>query len=74
MDRNERIAKRYCELMGIDPDAMIAHGADPDRNGIVHAVLLYSPAWKRIERDVPSQLAWFTAITEQPDTPSGNAK
>lgn len=45
-------ARKLCELRGIGPDEMVAHGADPDRNGMTFDVLLYSPAWKRAAREV----------------------
>lgn len=64
----ERIARRYCELMGMNPNELVAHGADPTGKGYVPAVLLKSPLWTRIAREAPSQLAWFTALSEFSDT------
>lgn len=60
----ERIARRYCELMGMDPDQLVSHGADPTGTGYVPAVLLRSPLWTRVAMQAPSQLAWFTALSE----------
>lgn len=61
----ERIAKRWCELIGVDPYEMVQHGADPDPNtGYVPAICLSSPRWYRVAREVPEQLAWMKAIRE----------
>lgn len=60
----ERIAKRWCELMGLDPYDTIQHGADPEPGGYIPAILLYSPRWQRVAREVPAQMAWVLAIRE----------
>jgi len=60
----ERIARRYCELMGMDPNQLVDHGADATGTGYVPAVLRRSPLWMRVVRQAPSQLAWFTALSE----------
>lgn len=52
----EKIARRLCEIRGIDPDAMVPHGADPDERGIAPAVLLRSPAWTRAAREVRARV------------------
>jgi hypothetical protein len=48
----EGAARRVCELRGIDPDKMVSHGAEPDEFGIVLGVLLHSPAWRLVAREV----------------------
>jgi hypothetical protein len=51
----ERAVRELCRLRGIDPDRMVAHGADPIDRGdhcFVPAVLLHSPAWQRVAREV----------------------
>lgn len=48
----EIAARKYCELAGVDPDKSVAHGADPDENGMVPAICLYSPQWKRVAREI----------------------
>lgn len=42
----EAAARKLCEIRGIDPDRQIGHGAPPNANGAVPAVMLYSPAWR----------------------------
>jgi hypothetical protein len=48
----ERAARRLCKLRGVDPEMRVAHGADPDHNGHIPCVLLYSPMWTRLAREV----------------------
>ena len=50
--QKEKAAKKLCELRGIDPDSKVAHGADPDKNGFSLDILLYSPAWTRVLREI----------------------
>lgn len=38
----EKAAREYCRLLGLDPDEMVGHGADPTSNGLVMSVILYS--------------------------------
>jgi len=52
--QKEQAAKKLCELRGIDPYSEVTHGVDPDENGIVLDVLLYSPAWTRALREIES--------------------
>lgn len=48
----EAEARELCRIRGIDPDARVAHGADPDPDSMyVPYVMLYSPAWARIARE-----------------------
>lgn len=44
----EPAARQYCELLGVNPDDSIAHGAEPDEDGFVPMVLLHSPRWARV--------------------------
>lgn len=60
----ERIARRYCQLMGLDPDEQVADGADPGPSGFVPDALLYSPRWKLVAKQSGAQVAWFKAISE----------
>jgi hypothetical protein len=48
----EQVAREWCRLAGVDPDAMVGHGADPDSSGYVCAVWLHSPRWTRVAREV----------------------
>jgi hypothetical protein len=48
----EIAARKYCELAGLNPDEQVGHGADPDENGIVLAVMLYSPRWKIVAQQI----------------------
>lgn len=58
----ETAARRLCELRGVDPDAQVAHGADPNPDGTVYAVVWYSPAWTRAIREIRHQLQINEAI------------
>ena len=48
-------ARKLCELRGIDPDMRVSHGAEPDENGFVPAILLYSPAWARALKEIEAR-------------------
>ena len=48
----ETAARQLCHLRGIDPDALVSHGAQPSPDGYVPAVLLHSPAWQLAAVDV----------------------
>ncbi|MHB8413894.1 MAG: hypothetical protein ACYDB1_00670 [Acidiferrobacteraceae bacterium] len=50
----ERAARKLCELRSINPDQLIGHGASPDANGNIPAVLLHSPAWKFAAQEIES--------------------
>ena len=58
----EIAARKYCEILGLDPDAQVSHGADPDANGFVFDILLHSPQWTRIARRIPQHQAMNEAI------------
>lgn len=60
----ERLARRWCERMGIDPDATVAHGADPGPNGNVPMVQLYSPRWQRAVREIRPMLEVIAALED----------
>jgi len=48
----ETAARKLCEIRGIDPERTVGHGAEPDANGHVPAVMLYSPAWHLVAREI----------------------
>ena len=50
----EAAARKLCEIRGINPEASVSHGAEPDSRGFVHAVMLYSPAWRIVAQEVLS--------------------
>lgn len=54
-DQKELAAKELCRLRGIFPDALLSHSAEPDANGFIPAVLMYSPAWKLALREIENQ-------------------
>lgn len=62
MDEYEGIARRYCELMGIDPDQEVGHEADPGPDGFVPGVCVISPRWRLVAKEAKSQIAWLQAI------------
>lgn len=48
--REERIARKLCEIRGLNPDEWIAHGADPNPSGFVPAILLHSARYLRMAK------------------------
>lgn len=48
----EAAARRYCKLAGINPESMIGHGPPPNANGMVNALLVYSPQWKLVAQEI----------------------
>jgi hypothetical protein len=42
----EMAARELCTLYGVDPDARVAHSAQPDNSGFTPDVLLYTSAWQ----------------------------
>ncbi len=60
----EIIARRYCERMGLDPDDRVRHGADPDAHGFVVDVLLISPRWERVAREIKPMLEVILAFKD----------
>ncbi|BAG41614.1 hypothetical protein [Ralstonia phage phiRSL1] len=59
----EVAARELCRIRGIDPDSSVAHGADPNPDGSVYGVLLYSPAWTRVAREVKAHLEVHRAVS-----------
>jgi len=59
----ERVAKRWCQLMDLDPNEVIDRVIYPQAYGdfVRHCS---ASRWEHIAREVPSQLAWFRALTE----------
>ena len=62
-DRIEIAARRYCELRGQDPDEEVSHGADPNADGFVYAVVCYSPRWTRVARHMTDHDLMTKALT-----------
>lgn len=48
----EVAAREYCKLLGVNPDETVCHGAEPDPNGIVLSVCLYSPRWQTLRNAI----------------------
>lgn len=65
----ERIARHYCERLGLDPDLPVAHGADPDKGGFAPDGLLYSPRWQRALREIKPTLELLLALEDLRSTP-----
>ena len=62
---HERLAKRWCELMGLNPYEFVAHWSEVDPvTGYQPGILQRSPRWTLVARDVRSNLAWLKAILE----------
>jgi hypothetical protein len=60
------LAVRYCQALGVDPDVMVSHGADADERGFVPAVLVYSPRWQRVLRDIRPGVILHDLLTSHP--------
>lgn len=58
----EAAAKRYCELIGVDPGQDVHHSPEPNANGSVNAVLLTSPYYKRVAKDLKQHHAIRLAL------------
>lgn len=48
----EKAAILWCELNDLDPFETIPHSAEPDHNGFVPGILLYSPRWKTMVPEI----------------------
>jgi hypothetical protein len=55
----ERIARRYCDLMKLNPDDVIQHGGET-----LPPYSQYTARWQWIALKVPEQLAWIQAVAE----------
>ncbi len=53
--QKEAAARELCRLRGIDPDYTVGHGANPNKNGIVPAVCIHSPAWRLALEEIEAQ-------------------
>lgn len=51
-DSLQPAARWLCEQRGVNPDAQVGHGAEPDALGFVPMVLLHSPAWVLAAREL----------------------
>ena len=60
----ERAGRALCRERGVDPDGLVGHGPPPTAQGLVHAVLLQSPAWRLAAREIEGFLALARAIDE----------
>ena len=58
----EAAARKYCEITGQDPDERVSHGADPGPGGLTPMILLHSPLWTRIAREIESHDALMQAV------------
>ena len=62
--RIEAIARKLCEIRGLDPDVKVSRG---EPTGL--AVLIYLPRWKAVaEEEVQPRLEMDAAIAATPDT------
>jgi hypothetical protein len=51
--------------MEIDPDELVPHGAFPNPDGTVNAVLLHSPRWQTVIPSVKHILNVLTVFKEE---------
>ena len=42
----EKAARKHCELIGVDPEESVMHGAEAGPDGFVPTICLYSPRWR----------------------------
>ena len=62
-ETHKRIAKRWCEIMGLDADEIIDRVYYPQTQGdfVRH---FSEPRWQHVAREVPAQLAWIRVMME----------
>ena len=60
----ELTARRYCALAGIDADQSVGHSPDPNEDGTVYSILIYSPMWRLVATDIKRHLLLSQAIAE----------
>lgn len=58
----EKMARELCSSRGVDPDRKIGHGAEPNEYGVAPAIMLYSPAWKLVLKEVETHVTLFNAM------------
>lgn len=60
----ERIARRVCRLLGLDPDAHVQVAANVENRGFAHVNqrMTTLPRYRVLAPDVRVHLAWFSAI------------
>lgn len=62
-DLCEKIARRWCELMKLDPDEVVTYYSLPKESDPFLRTFS-KPRWKLTADKVPEQLAWVLAIEE----------
>ena len=58
----EVAARHYCEKMGADPDKSIGHGAEPNEMGYVPAIMMYSPQWRLVAKELKSAIIMAESV------------
>lgn len=58
----EVAARHYCGKMGADPDKMIGHGAEPNEQGVVPAIWIFSPQWQLVVKQLKSAIIMAEAV------------
>ncbi len=58
----ENAARHYCANMGADPDKMIGHGAEPNEQGYVPAIMMYSPQWQLVVKQLKSAIIMAESV------------
>lgn len=62
----EPAARAYCQFLGLDPEAKIGHAPDPNPDGGINMVLILSPQWKLIARELARHHAMNAALAMFP--------
>lgn len=63
----EQAARAYCKSADLDPDALVGHPPDPDpKTGLVAAILVYSPRWIMVAKQLANQHAMNESIRNNP--------
>lgn len=57
-----KVAIKYCELQGLNPYEILAHGAEPSANGVVTDVLCHSHRYELIKKQIKNQVLISEAV------------
>jgi hypothetical protein len=73
-DQIERAARALCRMRGLDPDGIVGHDAPVGPSGYQPGVMLCSPRWQLVAREIRTALQIQQAIQEATSEPAGAAE